>query len=77
VTDTVDPAVGLEVPVKPGTAVRSGERLATIHARSGGAAAAAARAIESAIVIGDVAPDTLPLIPWRVTAGGTASYRGG
>ncbi|HEY4099988.1 MAG TPA: thymidine phosphorylase [Gemmatimonadales bacterium] len=77
VTDTVDPAVGLEVPVKPGIAVQRGQRVATIHARSHDAAAAAARAIELAIDIGDVAPETLPLIAWRVTAGGTASYRGG
>lgn len=67
--DTIDPAVGFLIPVKPGDRVREGETLATILARSPAGLDAGRRAIREAIVIGDRAPP-LPLVSHRVTSEG-------
>ncbi len=69
--DEIDPAVGVEVHVKPGDAVGAATPLATIHASSADAAAVARRALEDAIVVGpEPGPPPLPLVSHRVTVGG-------
>jgi pyrimidine-nucleoside phosphorylase len=75
-SDRVLPDVGVEVPVKPDDRVRRGDRLAVVHARSDEAALAAEKALHEAIVIGEAAGASLPLISWRVTAGGRTPYGG-
>ncbi len=74
VTDNVLPDVGLEVPVKPGHAVRRGDLLAVVHARSADDAARAANAVRAAITFGTQAPPPLPLIRWRVSEAGATSW---
>jgi len=74
VTDAVLPDVGLEVFAKPGAAVRRGDRLAVVHARSQAAADAVAPAVLAAVTIGDVAIPALPLIAWRVSVTGEQPY---
>ena len=67
--DTVDPAVGFMIPVKPGDRVRRGDVLAVIHARTEADAERARTALDEAMVIGRrVTP--LPLVSHRVTAAG-------
>jgi pyrimidine-nucleoside phosphorylase len=69
--EEIDPAVGVEVHVKPGDAVGAETPLATIHASSADAAAVARRALEDAIVVGpEPGPPPLPLVSHRVTVGG-------
>src|SRR5690606_34919578 len=63
---SVDPAVGFHITVKPGTRVDEGEPIATVHARSGDAAEAAARRLLDAIEIGDGEAEPLPLIIGRI-----------
>jgi len=69
VDDIVDPAVGFVITARPGDAVRVGEPIASIHARTEDAAARAAAALAQAIEIGDAAAP-LPLVSHRVTAAG-------
>jgi thymidine phosphorylase len=66
--DSVDGAVGLLIPAKPGQRVDRGELLAVIHARTEAAAETARTALDEAIVIGDHAAP-LPLVSHRVSAG--------
>ena len=73
VTDKIDPAVGVEVLVTPGTSVTQGMPLARIHARTVAAADRAAEALRDAMPIGDASPTLLPLVAWRVTAAGSTS----
>jgi pyrimidine-nucleoside phosphorylase len=64
--DSIDPAVGLVIPVKPGDRVEKGEPLASIFARDDQGIAAGLSGLREAIVIGD--GGTLnPLITHRVT----------
>ena len=67
--DTVDPAVGFMIPVKPGDSVSRGEVLAVIHARTEADAERARTALDEAIVIGTGAKP-LPLVSHRVTSAG-------
>lgn len=76
VTDTIDPAVGLEVHARPGVAIAAGAPLVTVHAVSAAAADAVRAAILAAIPIGDATPEVLPLIAWRVTKDGVEAYGG-
>jgi pyrimidine-nucleoside phosphorylase len=70
VDDMVDPAVGFEVPVKPGQRVEQGDVLGIVHARTDSAADEALVALAAAIRIGEpMAP--APLISHRVTIDGT------
>ncbi len=62
--DVIDPAVGLEIPVKPGDRVRRGDLLARIHARTQADAETASRTLAEVILLGDRA-DPLPLILGR------------
>ncbi len=73
VSDTIDPAVGVEVLVTPGTRVTQGVPLARIHARTIADADRAAEALRQAMPIGDAPPTLLPLVAWRVTAAGSTS----
>jgi pyrimidine-nucleoside phosphorylase len=70
-TDTIDPAVGVEVLVKPGDRVDAGAPLAIIHAGSVDSLEQARRALSRAIPIGEEAEPQLPLIGPRVTIDGT------
>ena len=68
--DEVDPSVGYVLKAKPGDAVARGQPLATIYASSADDLEIGARALEQAIVIGDAAAQSLPLISHRVTSHG-------
>ena len=70
VDDVIDHAVGILLHVKPGSAVRAGETLATILARDATTLGPAREALARAIVIGESAPPARPLVSHRVTAGG-------
>ena len=70
VDDVIDHAVGILLHVKPGSAVRAGETLATILARDATTLLPAREALARAIVIGESAPPARPLVSHRVTAGG-------
>ena len=67
VDDVVDPAVGFVITARPGDRVRSGEPIASIHARTDAAAAQAAAALTAAIEIGEHGSKA-PLVSHRVTA---------
>jgi pyrimidine-nucleoside phosphorylase len=67
--DTVDPAVGVVIPVKPGQRVAGGQLLATIHARDPASAALAEAEVKKAIRLGERATP-LPLISHRITRDG-------
>ena len=51
--DDVDPAVGVELLVQEGDAVEAGQPLATIHARTDDAAAAAAARLTELVQLGE------------------------
>jgi pyrimidine-nucleoside phosphorylase len=63
----IDPAVGFHLTVRPGAAVRAGDELGTVYARTDVAARTAARRVLDAIVVGDGSPQALPLIAERIT----------
>lgn len=65
--DTIDPAVGMHITVKPGDVVMRGDALATVYAADAGSAESAARALMAAIRIGDGDAAALPLIVERLT----------
>ncbi|MFP4623601.1 MAG: thymidine phosphorylase, partial [Gemmatimonadota bacterium] len=69
--DGIDPRVGFVVSVSPGTEVRVGEPLATVHAADDAGAAEAAAALRAAITIGEGDPAVRPLVSHRVTRSGT------
>jgi len=70
VEDTVDPAVGFLVHVRPGTAVRAGDPLATILANDSSGETAARAALGRAVILGDAVPAPRALISHRVTKQG-------
>jgi pyrimidine-nucleoside phosphorylase len=72
IEDEVDPSVGFVIPAKPGDSVRAGEPLASIFARSREGIELGVRALEEAIVIGDLGTLT-PLLTYRVTRSGVES----
>ena len=75
--DTVDPAVGFVVDVRPGDPVALGARLGEIHAAADASAELGGAAFREAVTIGrEVAPPSLPLISHRVTQHGVEE-RGG
>jgi pyrimidine-nucleoside phosphorylase len=63
--DTVDPAVGFVIPVKPGQRVSKGQLLGTVHARDEAGAALGLQALRKAIRFGERARP-LPLIGERI-----------
>ncbi len=69
--DAIDPGVGFEVGVRPGDAVRPGDPLGTVHARTPAEAEEGVRILRAAVEVGDGEPEPLrPLISHRVTAEG-------
>jgi pyrimidine-nucleoside phosphorylase len=68
VEDDVDPAVGIELHVKPGESVEADQRLLTIHARTEADADTAERRLVEIVRIGtpDTAPEPRPLVRERV-----------
>ncbi len=60
--EAVDPAVGVVIERSAGVAVKAGEHLATIHARSEEAGLAAARQVAAAFAIAESAPVEAPVI---------------
>ncbi|MGH7536554.1 MAG: thymidine phosphorylase [Gemmatimonadales bacterium] len=68
--DTVDPAVGFVITVKPGDRVTAGEPIASVFARDGSGVALGLAALSEAIVVGNEGRLT-PLITHRITAAGT------
>jgi pyrimidine-nucleoside phosphorylase len=66
----IDPSVGFVVTAKPGAHVKRDETLATIHARSNSELELGRSVLEAAIVIGDEAVASLPLVSHRVTTRG-------
>ncbi|HEX6135314.1 MAG TPA: thymidine phosphorylase [Longimicrobiales bacterium] len=66
--DEIDPAVGFHITIKPGSRVEHDEPIATVHARTGPTAEAAAARLLGAIEIGDGPADPLPLIVRRIDA---------
>lgn len=73
--DTVDPAVGVVIPVKPGQRVAPGQLLATVHARDEASGQVAAAAIRKAIRLGERA-SPMPLVSHRITREGIAALSG-
>lgn len=76
VDDEIDHAVGFRLRVKPGSAVRPGETLATILARDATTLEAAREALLRAIVIGEEAPPARRRVSHRVTSGGLEELTG-
>lgn len=72
--DTIDPGVGFMIDVDPGDAVKKGDVLATVYARTEAGIAAGKRVLAEAITIGDAAGTCLPLISRRITADGVTSW---
>ena len=70
VEDTVDPAVGFLLHVRPGAVVRAGDALATILANDASGETAARAALGRAVILGDEVPTSRPLISHRVTKQG-------
>jgi len=84
-SDRVDPAVGLDALVTPGTHVQAGDVLARVHARSEGDAERMLSVLGDAVVVSQggsgaegakmVEPDLLPLLGERIGAGPQVSER--
>jgi pyrimidine-nucleoside phosphorylase len=68
--DTVDPAVGFVITVKPGDFVEAGEPLASIYARDKAGVDRGRATLRSAITIGDEAEPPLKLVSHRVSKAG-------
>lgn len=64
----VDPAVGIEVPKKPGDRVEKGEVVARLFVRDRAAGEALLSRVADAFTYGDAAPPRLPLVVDRVVA---------
>jgi pyrimidine-nucleoside phosphorylase len=65
---TIDPAVGISVDAKPGTAVSAGDVLARLHVRRASDADGVAERVAGAFAIGEAAPASLPLVRGRLDA---------
>jgi thymidine phosphorylase len=71
IEDPMDPSAGFVVTARPGSHVRRGEPLATVHARDHATVQAGLRVLGEAIVIADeMSEPPLPLVSHRVTADG-------
>jgi pyrimidine-nucleoside phosphorylase len=73
--DTVDPAVGFEIPVKPGHRVAAGQLLGTVHARDAEGARRGAEALRKAVRLGPRA-SPWPLVSHRLTKDGIEELAG-
>jgi pyrimidine-nucleoside phosphorylase len=74
IEDSVDPAVGFVIPVKPGDRIREGEPLASVFARDSQGVERGIEALREAIAIGERGTLT-PLITHRVTSDGVEVLR--
>jgi thymidine phosphorylase len=63
-SDRIDPRVGLSAVAGRGAAVRQGDPLARVHARTRAEAATARAAVLAAITIGTRAPAITPVVAW-------------
>jgi pyrimidine-nucleoside phosphorylase len=70
--DTIDPAVGFVIRAKPGMRVVAGDTLGTVHARSQSDLAVGRAVLSRAIVVGEAAPEVLPLVSHVVTGRGVS-----
>jgi pyrimidine-nucleoside phosphorylase len=68
--DTIDPAVGFHLTIKPGDRVGAGDAIATVYAADATGAARAATELRAAIDIGEGEALPLRLVSRRVTAAG-------
>jgi pyrimidine-nucleoside phosphorylase len=66
--DSIDPAVGFVIPVKPGDYVEKDEPIGSIHARDDHGIAVGRKALSEAIQVADAALPALELISHRITA---------
>ncbi len=75
--DLVDPAVGIVFSVRLGESVRAGDPIATIHARTPTALAAATARLGAIVTIGDGPPreGILPWVTHRVTTAGVEALQ--
>lgn len=73
--DSIDPAVGFVITVKPGDYVEKGEPIASIYARDDKGLAIGDKAMSEAIVIADSPVESLDLISHRVTAEGREKWK--
>ena len=72
--DTVDPAVGFVITVKPGDQVQSGEPMASIYARNKDGILAGRAALEVAITVADEAEPPLKLVSHRISRDGVEAF---
>jgi pyrimidine-nucleoside phosphorylase len=72
--DSIDPGVGFVIEATPGTMVKRGSCLATIHARDEAGLREGRAVLSEAITIGDEPAEVLPLVATRITAGGSAAW---
>jgi pyrimidine-nucleoside phosphorylase len=72
--DTVDPAVGFHLLVRPGQGITRGQPLAVIYARDDAGLEAGKACIAAAITVGDDDFVPPPLVSHRVTAAGVEEY---
>jgi pyrimidine-nucleoside phosphorylase len=72
--DSIDPGVGFVIEATPGTMVKRGSCLATIHARDEAGLREGSAVLSEAITIGDEPAEVLPLVATRITAGGSAAW---
>jgi pyrimidine-nucleoside phosphorylase len=68
--DSVDPAVGFVITVKPGDQVQSGEPMASIYARNKDGILAGRAALDMAITVADEAEPPLKLVSHRISRDG-------
>jgi thymidine phosphorylase len=68
--DVVDPGVGIEVLCAPGTQVRAGEPILTVHHRSGRGLAEALSLLTAAVQVSDAPPSLRPIILERIACDG-------
>ena len=71
--DSLDPAVGFVINVKPGDRVKSGEPMASIYAQDAEGVAKGRAALDEAIRVADDADAPLKLVSHRITKGGVES----
>ncbi len=71
VEDTIDPAVGFVITVKPGDKIVAGEPIASVYARDAAGISLGCQALADAITIGDrLREKPLPLVSHRVSNAG-------
>ena len=77
VEDTIDPAVGFVITVKPGDKVLDGEPIASVFARDEEGIRVGFETLQRAVMIGDKPTERpLPLVSHRVTSQGVEDLAG-